>query len=350
MKKNVFKAIGFAMLASGMIFLSCKKENVAGDAEAANKEINTNQRAAADELGEFLPKDDRFASLFEVNREANTERFTVNANEPIAIEIPGVISIRLEENALVRADGSLVEGEVDVFVNAITNRGEMLIQDRGTSGIDESGAGVGALQSAGEFFIRVEQDGEELGLLKPMDVEVGNGPVDPDMRLFVEAEGTGDDLVWELDREQELEFGKGGERGYAYGYQILPDLGNQWAGCNIDRFITDWACPKSHVSVNVPPGYDPSNTEVYLIPCGTQGQLANFDNWDAATNSFEEHGGQICDGTCVHFILVTNVGGGLQYEIHSSVIINPGSHTEVFTAPFASITASALAALINALP
>lgn len=342
--KKVMKSMGILLGCGVLFFAACNKEEAAE--QAAEKTVQTRSGEA---LGEFIPKEDGFANMFEENREANTEVYTVNANEPIFVTTEAGVTLELPANALDYPGGGTVEGEVTILFNGLMDAGQMIIQDRATSGINEDGEGVSALESAGEFFIEIQQGGEPLVLNAPLRVTVPTDDINPDMRVFVEAEGTGDDLVWELDEEREIEAGEG-EGGFTYGYEILPDLGNQWRGCNIDAFSNCASGAYSDVRVEVPMGYDPTNTEVYMIPCGPIMQIANFDNWDAASNSFLEHGGRTCEGMCVHFVLVTNASGSLEYEIHQSVTINPGSHVEVFNAPFAAISPNALVALINALP
>jgi len=351
--KRVIKSMSILLGCGVLLFTACKKEKAIEQVD--EQTVHTMGAIDADRW-EFIPKNDDFAAIFKENQKANTEVFTVNANERIFIETEGGVILELAANALENADGGLIEGNVRVFFNGLTDRGQMVVQDRGTSGINEDGTGVTALSSGGEFFIQIRQGGEALVLNKPLGVSVPTDAPDPDMQMFVAAEGTGDDLVWKLAEDKPLEViereGGDGGGGTYYHYDLLPDLGNQWPPCNIDKFNSGCPGALSDVSVNVPAGYDPTNTELYMIPCGSVApwRIANFDNWNAATNSFEEHGGRICEGACVHFVLVTNVGGTLEYEVHTSVTITPGAHVEVFTAPFTPITASALVAIINALP
>jgi hypothetical protein len=331
-------------MAVGMLFLaSCNKENIVDNTENEDNQSQIRTLARLEGDFEFERKDDRFADIFNTNRAENTERFVVDANRRISIVTFDGAQIDIPANAFIYESREVVEGEVTIFFNLITDRGEMIVQDRATSALSRDGERIEAIESGAEVFINVEKDGEVVFLQKPMDIKIPTDEPLEEMQVFVEAEGTGDDLVWVVDEERRVvvgeKEGEGGRGDYVYGYQILPDLGDQWAGCNIDRFV-DWTCPdRTTVNVEIPTGYDPTNTEVYMIPVGGMNMVANFDLWDAATNSFSEHGGQICVGQDVHFVLVTNYGGGLQYEIHTTTI-SPGGHVEVFTAPFASISAT----------
>lgn len=349
--KKVIRSMSILLGCGVLLLTSCDKD----EAVLEQTVDQTTQTRAVEDLGEFIPKNADFAAIFQENRMENTEAFVVNANEDITVTTAGGVVLELRANSLENMEGAIVEGEVTIFFNGLTDDGQMIVQDRATSGLNEAGDGVAALITGGEFFIEVQQGGEALVLNAAMAVNVPVVDPDPDMRMFAEADRTGDDLVWVLDEERALDVvERGGEGGGGtfYRYEILPDLGDQWRGWNIDKFNRD-NCPGgpySFVSVKVPVGYNPTNTEAYMIPCATNGQISNFDNWNSATNSFEEHGGLVCEGLCVHFIVVTNVGGSLEYAIHTSVTINPGAHVEVFTGPFASITPNALVVLINSLP
>lgn len=323
---------------------ACNKEQKAD--ETASEPIN--HRISPDEFAELFgtEKEGEFAEMFDRNMEEMTQRFYVSANEPFTVTAEGGTTVSSAEGAFTNLDGDLIDGEVMIEIVEVRERGDMVALDKATMGVTEDGGAVSALISDGEIFVRATQGGEEVLNVDPIRVEVAVDALDPDMQRFNEMEGTGDDLVWELDEENpDLEEGErdGGEGGgtYVVAYDILP---GDWGWTNIDKFWND-PCPKTTIHVEVPAGHDPTNTEVYAAFIGEQGALANFDVWDGSR--FTEHYGQICIGIDVHFIAVTNVGGGLEYGIQTSTIVN--GHVEVFTG-FTPISQAALIAQINALP
>jgi len=357
--KNKLRLMSVLLSCGALLFSACNKEETVEPLAESDQQTRAHDAELmvdyADDM--FIPKEDEFAAIFDENRFNNTEVFEADANEPITIVTEGGVILELPANALETEGGEIVEGGVRVFFNGITDRAEMVIQDRGTTGINLDGTGESSLFSGGEFFIEIRSGVEPLVLNAPMTVSVPTADPDPEMQLFVEAEGTGDDLLWQLapdrpvtivDREPIGE----GDGGTYFQFNILPALGNQWGWINIDKFNADRCTPDdaSEVSVELPAGNDPTNSKVYIIECGQTNRVLTLWRWDAATNSFLSPGAGICPDLCVHFILVTNVNGTLEYSIHSSVTINPGSHTEVFTAPFTAGSSASLAALINALP
>ncbi len=353
--KKVMKSMSVFLSFGVLLFTACNKDEAVKSAAELQKETRSDADEYAADI--FSPKDESFKEIFLESRRENTEVFEVEASEPITIVTEGGVILELDEYGLETAEGETVEGRVEVYFNGITDNGQMVIQDRGTTGINEDGSGESALISGGEFFIEIRRGGELLVLNSPLTVSVPTDDPDPEMQLFVEAEDTGDDLLWEVapdrpltvvDREPVGE----GDGGTFFQFNIFPELGNQWRGINIDKFNADRCEPgdATEVTVELPLGNDPSNSKVYIIECGGTNRVLTLWRWDAASNSFLSPGAGICPDICVHFILVTNVSGTLEYSIHQSVIIPPGSHTEVFTPPFTAGSAASLAALINALP
>lgn len=336
------KKVSYLLLAGLLATtFACKKEVKVDD----SKDQPTHQLVAADEAAELYGgmKEGAFAEMYAENTHELTQRFYVSANDPFTVIAEGGTRVISPDNNFTNLDGDMIDGEIMIEIIEVRDRGTMVALDKGTMGVTEDGSAVSALISDGEIFVRATQGGEEVINIDPLKVIVPVDAIDPDMMRFNELEGTGDDLVWELAEdpelgEEEIE-GEGG--GVGTSYEILP---GEWGWTNIDKFFND-PCPKTTIHVEVPGGHDDTNTEVYLAFVGEPGALANFDVWDGSR--FTEHYGQICIGIDVHFIAVTNVGGGLEYGIHSTTIVN--GHVEVFTG-FTPISQSALTALINGLP
>lgn len=346
MKIKSMLVVGCGVLA----LASCNKE------EIGNTPINqTNNTRSADADGGDLSayfemtertKTDEFANFYSDMMHSRTQVFSVGAGRPFTIVGDGGTILSSETGDFITLDGDAIDGEVEIELIEVFNKADMILLDKATSGVNEAGNAVDALISGGEIFVRATQGGVEVQLADALRVQVPTATPDFDMIKFVEAETLGDDLLWEVADDPAMEVeedDKGEGRGFLTSFNILP---GEWGWTNIDKWAGD-PCAKTSIYVDVPPGYDATNTEVYLSYDGDPGRLANFDMWDSAMDMFTEHYGQICIGLPCHFIAVTNSGGGLEYAIQGATIV-PG-HIEVI-AGFTPITEAALIAAINALP
>jgi hypothetical protein len=334
-----------AVAMSALMIASCNKEEVTAG-ETVNNNPQTRHALDHKDLGAYLDmtkdqKDPKVADYYAEIMATYVQDFRVAAERELLIVTKSGTTLTMPANNLVDARGRIVRGIVDVEFIEVFERGDMVVLDKGTSGFNSATGAVDALTSGGEFYVSISQGGVELTLIAPLVVTVPSTVLDDDMGKFVEMDGTGDDLLWEERLDEDVEVKREGEGGGSYSFNILP---GEWGWTNIDKFYND-PCPKTPIYVEVPAGHDNTNTEVYLSYDGDPGRLANFDMWDGTR--FTEHYGQICIGIPVHFIAVTNVGGGLEYDIHPATITS--GHVEVFTS-FTPISETALVALINGLP
>ena len=333
---------------SAMALISCNKDEVKN---APIDDVANNRAFAIDELGAYMdmasePKNDEFAGFYSDMTESRTQWFEVETNTEFTITGDNGTVLSAREGDWYNAHGDRVEGIVKIELIEVLNKTDMILLDKATSGVTEDGSAIDALGSGGEIFVRATLDGEEVELGGALRVEVPTTTPDYDMIKFVEADGTGDNLLWVVADEPDMEVegeGDGGEGDYVTAYNILP---GEWGWTNIDKWYSD-PCLKTDIFVEVPAGYDATNTEVYLSYDGDPGRLANFDMWDSGVNMFTEHYGQICIGLDCHFIAVSNASGTLEYGIQGATIVN--GHVEVFSG-FTPTTEAALITAINGLP
>jgi hypothetical protein len=246
--------------------------------------------------------------------------------------------------------GEPVTGDVDIELIEIFDKGSMVLTKKATNGKTEDGA-IGTLISGGEFFVNATQGGQPLkidggfSIMVPTD---NTGELSNDMFLFAGKEACDGDkceLVWEQQADKRVEAGQGqgtgGEMGsYYYAFQ------NQFGWTNIDRWYSD-PRPKTTIFVDVPEGYDDSNSVVFLSYDGEPTALARMDVYDGDTKLFTEHYGLIPIGLEVHFIFVSMVDDEWTYAIQGATITE--NHVEEIT-DVQTITEEQLKALINALP
>lgn len=242
--------------------------------------------------------------------------------------------------------GDPVEGEVEIQFVELFDRGSLLSTGIATMGKHTDGS-LEMLVTGGAFYLNLYQNGQLLdqdnfcGYNMQVPASLTGG-ADYDMILWSGNFDENGNLVWE---EVNAEGGQGGEIG------IQDDMYYVWASqfgwTNIDRFYND-PRPKTTIRVDVPDGYNASNSSVYLSYNGENG-LARLDTYDTETGLFSEHYGMIPIGLECHVIFVSEHNGQWVYATHE-VVIEEDEIIEILHAELKTTVQANLTNLINALP
>ena len=341
---NVFKNIlGFTLLAS-ITLTSCSKND-----DHDNPII----------IETPLPDGEALQQAFISNREEALQSGIIDATAGGSLVGEDGTEFVFYPNGFLYENGDPVTGNVDIEFIETYKKADMLLMNMPTNGKRENGD-IETLISGGEFFVNATKDGENL---KPNGAFMIIAPsadntFDGDMALFngkdndcdgnVGCLGKDGEIVWEEDQQNGLEpmdrEGPNGQISVGYGAFV-----NQFGWTNIDKWYSD-PRPKTTIYVDVPEGYDNTNSAVYISYDGEPTALGNMDVWVEETELFTEHYGLIPIGLEVHFILLSQVDGEWNYAIHSATIEE--NHVECFCDPneVQDITEEALAVLINGLP
>ncbi|WJS95983.1 hypothetical protein NYQ10_05880 [Flavobacterium johnsoniae] len=289
MKTN-FKKIGLLILAM-TTFASC--DNTDGD------DIKLSPPTAA-----------AFKSISEKGLKRNTQNFTMTAGNGV-VTLTSAKGVKLYINGdCLTKNGNAVTGQVDIEFVELFDKGNMLVTNKPTMGIMPDGK-KNLLISGGEFFIKATQGGVELQTSCSMNMIVPtaltNG-FDNLMTLWTGVIDEDGELAWKDARGAD---GKGGVQGEGNNYYVT--FGN-FGWTNVDRFYSD-PRPKTTILVDVPEGYDNTNSAVYLSYDGEgNNALAKLDTY-TAEGLFSEHYGQIPVGLACHIIFATEDNGNWRYAI-----------------------------------
>jgi hypothetical protein len=273
------------------------------------------------------------------------QEFTADASQPsIGFTSEKGVEVTIYTSCLTK-NGAPVTGEIDIEYVEIFDRGNMLVTNKTTMGIMPDGD-LGLLISGGEFYINATQNGEQIDLNCGMQLQIPTsltGGGDNDMTLWegmITEEGN---MVWdEIEQEGQQEGGVFVEGDNYYGFL------NTFGWTNVDRFYND-PRPKTTIYVDVPEGFDNTNSAVYISYNEEGNALAMLDTYDPATGLFSEHYGQMPIGLECHIIFVSENDGMWTYAIQAVTITENGIIT--FTeAELDSISEADLIAAINALP
>lgn len=220
-------------------------------------------------------------------------------------------------------NGNPVTGLIDIEYVEIFDGGNMITTNKPTMGLMGNGD-KSLLISGGEFFINATQGGVQLELTCPMTVIVPTSLTNPggdqEMTLWNGVFDDNGNLTWEEIPEDPAGTGNGnvfieGDGANAVYYAYFDSFG--WT--NVDRFYSD-PRPKTTILVDVPNGYDNTNSAVYLHYDGEGNALANLDTYDENTGLFSEHYGQIPIGLACHIIFATESDGQWRYAIKGVTI------------------------------
>lgn len=323
--KNLKNTLG-TLLMTALVLASCTK----------NDGIDVPVRPSAQE----------FALIKQLTLDGKKQEFQFNAEDGVTtLTSENGVTIIIDGSCLT-LNGSAVTGTVDLDYVELFGKGDMLTTNKPTMGVLPSGDKA-LLVSGGEFLLEVTQNGVELEtncnfqLIIPANLTGGE---DNDMILW-EGNIVGEDnLEW---NEVEDQGGPNGGRVFAEGGQYYV-FGGNFGWTNVDRFYSD-PRPKTTILVDVPEGYDNTNSAVYLSYDGEAPALANLDTYDAGNGLFSEHYGQIPIGLECHVIFATEENGNWRYAVKAVTIVENGIITIAYD-DTAVVTEAQLNQIISNLP
>lgn len=329
MKTNL-KNIGLAVVAT-LAIASCSKDEVATENEI------------------FRPSNGEWYAVRSKALDAITQNFTLTDENGITtLTSSKGVEIKINGSCLTK-NGNPVTGIVDIKYMEVFDGGTMLATDKTTMGQQPDGS-MGLIISGGEFFIEAKQAGVALAITCPMQLKIPanlTGGIENGMLLWNGAIDADGNLDWK--RKDQNPAGQGGIFGEGTGanaayYATLADFG--WT--NVDKFYSD-PRPKTTILASAPTGYNFENSAIYLHYDGEGNALAKLDTFNAGTQQFSEHYGQIPIGLTCHMIFVTEDNGNWRYAIKAATISAGATYN--FTLAETTIgTETQMKAAINALP
>lgn len=273
--------------------------------------VSCNKDDAAPANAIFRPSTGEWYALRNQALANQLQEFTMTAGA-------GVVTFTSDKGVTISIDGSCltkngnpVTGTVDIDFIELFDKGQMLVTNKPTMGIMPNG-NKELLISGGEFFIEATQGGVKLQTTCNINLTVPaslSGGLESGMLLWAGDTQDEDNLEWK--RDQNPAGGQGGVDAANNNYYV--SFGN-FGWTNVDKFYSD-PRPKTTILVDVPAGYDNTNSSVYLSYDGEGlNQLAKMDTYTAA-GLFSEHYGQIPVGLACHIIFATEENGLWRYGI-----------------------------------
>ena len=300
------------------------------------------------------PSADAFASLALDAREDLLQSFTIDADTLETVVGEQGTTISFSWNAgLTYPDGSPVTGDVNLELIEIFDRGSMLVTGMPTNGRLPSGE-PGQLISGGEHYVNATQNGEDLELVGSFFLEApsdNTGGFDNNMDVFRaetadgDAAGLEDNSVW-VEGSGNGSWCCNTEGGEGALYGLTSD---QFGWSNIDRWYGD-PRPKTFFSVEVPQGWDSTNSEVYVTDDDQDNILTTLGGGGEGSPLFGFTGDVVPVGLNVHVIFVTENEGQWSYVIQSHTVVHEDALDFTSTDDFIHTDQEGIIDAINNLP
>lgn len=267
------------------------------------------------------------------NRQDALQTFNEDACTGCVITVTGTqgTKITFPANSL-GLNGTPVTGNVSIELIEIYGKSSMVMQNRSSKG-EKTNGDEEALNSAGEYFINAKQNDTQLDLLLPITIESKNAANIGQMNIFKAGNNLEDEGIWQevdADEDQEPDIATVLQREDPITHEIYEVFSfpmQQFGWTNLDRWYS-YTGQLTDLFVDVPDGFNETNCMVYLSYDGETG-LADMDKWDTSQQMFTEHFGRIPVGQQVHFIMLAEIDGVINYAIQSATIVY--GHIEVIT-------------------
>ncbi len=229
---------------------------------------------------------------------------------------------------LIDADGNPVTGDVSLKFIEIYDRSTMAVTHKTTVGRDKNGK-LGELFTGGEFYIELTQKGKKLSiqpdatfhLSVPYSLTKDKKP--EKMKTWSGTITSKGDLVWErincFRGEVVPPDFDGGNMFYKNKYEAEFCEAFGWVNC--DRFW-DYEGEKTSVKVEVPKGFNGSNSSVYITVKDATKTLTNlqFDKEKGVFTTGENETYMVTIGLDVHVIFASVKGDEWLYATKSFTV------------------------------
>ncbi|SFT89010.1 hypothetical protein SAMN05216474_2963 [Lishizhenia tianjinensis] len=306
-KRNVLLTMALSIL---VVAVSCKKDvdEPTTNPPSGNPTVNTDNKAA---------------QLLNTYFESQKQNITVDLSNTYYFQGQKGTMFYLSGNNFEDGNGNPVTGTVDITLVENYSKLDMLMTNKVTLASNGSG-GAEVLISGGEFYMEIAQNGNLVEVVNPIQVVTAPGQASPvgSMQLF---DGTTDalgNITWTANNDTLTIVQDSSGTGYGYGWTDSLS----WINC--DYFMGNTG-PQTGVSVNVPSGYDNTNTTVFMV-FTNENAVTGVYNYASSVFSTGNYY-TVPEGMDVSFVVISDNGSQIQYAVISNSIITT-NHTETLTA------------------
>lgn len=233
-------------------------------------------------------------------------------------------SIVIPPNALTYEDGTPINGYIHVDYVEVFTIEKMVSLNKPTMGFNPQTGERELLVSGGEFYLMIkDSNGTQVTLNQPIQVNIAtnNSQASPNgMLLWNGVTDPNGSFWWNNAAVSDVSFANGSpvfQEGSAYNVLINNSSSFGWYNC--DKFYSD-PRPKTDMMVQVPSGFDQTNSSVFVAFENEKNALMHMYSFDATYNMYGTPQPAIPDGINAHIIFVGEQNGQYKYQIISTVI------------------------------
>ncbi|MBW3519130.1 hypothetical protein [Flavobacterium sp. NKUCC04_CG] len=336
------KKVFLLFMTASLMFVSCESESTTATSDKEGAKVSS-------EIS------DEFRALRERALEDITQRSTVfySSERGGVFETNSSTQISIPADAIRAHNGERINGNIEIVYIEIFNKSKMAVTNKPTMGLVDGERRL--LETGGEFYLDITYEGQQVDIVSPIKVNISTSNSDAEPTGMVLWNGdinNNENLTWIPAFAEDLRFENTGavyEGGKNEFYDVVLTRSRNFGWCNIDVFV-DFEGPLSFITVEPPAGFDDHNSSVYLAVEGQNNMLAQFDIFNASTNTFEEHGGLVSEGLKCHIIFVSGQGGNFIYSIQSVTVGPSASYSISNSSLITTSNYTQLEAAIDALP
>lgn len=253
-------------------------------------------------------------SFFAGTRVAS-QTFAINATNYNQIVGAKNTKITIPGGCLIDKYGHTVTGNANIELKEIYSKGDMILSNATTT------TATGMLESGGEIYLKVRQNGEDLRVKPGYSISVSFPTTNPvgGMQLFTGAFVANTNLaadsalVWTPVDSTAANIVQDSFSSYTFYDFPVDSFG--WTNC--DRFYDNPG--GTDPMIQVPSTFDNTNTSVYMI-FDAENAVANGDVYDDATHIFRFHAGtHTPTGLSVTIVVIAKIGTQYYYSINHEV-------------------------------
>ncbi len=336
------KKVILMLMTVSLMFVSCESDSKSESTNELGKPVSS---AVTEEF--------RALRNNALNDITQRKRVFYGGDKAVVFQTASKSSIVIPANSIRTRDGQSISGEIDIVYIEIFNKSKMVVTNKPTMGLVQGNRAL--LETGGEFFLDITFRGEQVEIVRPITVSINNTNSNAEARGMVLWNGdinNNENLTWLPASRENLSFENSGsvyegERGDFYNVSLSNSRNFGW--CNIDKLVRFNGQPV-FITVQPPAGFNDSNSSVYLAVKGQDNMLAQFDVFNSATNTFEEHAGLVPVGLQCYIIFVSGQAGNFIYSIQSVTVGANATYSVSSSSLVTTNNYAQLEAAIEALP
>lgn len=262
-----------------------------------------------------------------------TQTFTVNVDQPNLISGEQGTKVFIPQDAFVDKNGQPVSGNVTINLQEIYSPGDMVLTNKMTTSNGK------LLVSGGELYFNAKQNGQNLQIADQKEVgfKIPQQSNDPQMQFFAGVNSaTG--FNWVPNSSIDLsDCADSGKASYCFGLDSMIN----WINCD---YFYSYPGTLTDVDLQVPSGYDTSNTLIYMYVPSINSVTTVHDY--SPQHFWIKNGYEVPVGLNVIFVAIHDAGNNNYTLAYSNTTIT-NNHQEVLN--FQSMTLAQIIQVIQGL-